>query len=401
MIPSRPIARQHQPALQDSADSEPIAAGCPDCPYFKECGGLATTYPFLTCDELCVCADPSACSAVCRRDPSRFVQRIREVHDLRLENVPRAPHLGAADLPGYLPYIEFRPGHGLKLREKAVCLSLYEATSLLMTGRDLRALFRLHADATVVLTGVGQDRHIEKWWSRPNTSEVLDKLREARIGLITAPNFSLFTDLPRFDDLHSIKRIALTWAQIQSAGIKSALHLNGRTETDYRRWTSFVRGREEVQSLAFEFATGASNPRRGDWHATQLAKLGEAVGRPLTLLIRGGAMHLPRLSKAFSKVVYIDTNPYMKAVHRQAALRLGDSKLRWHRRPSRNGRELSALLQNNIARCREDLAASSTGKGQLELAIKLDKALRRSARGAKPSDTTHMETNALELDLGA
>ena len=62
----------------------------------------------------------------------------------------------------------------------------------------------------------------------------------------------------------------------------------------------FVRERPEVEIVAFEFGTGAGAPSRIDWHVDRLCKIADAAGRPLTLVVRGGAQVLQRLQAATS-----------------------------------------------------------------------------------------------------
>jgi hypothetical protein len=118
--------------------------------------------------------------------------------------------------------------------------------------------FKISADAGIVLSGVDVDKAIEGWWrlERGQRITLLKHLRTLGMALITSPNFSLFVDQPRWDDLHSIKRIVITHQEILDQGIRAALHVNGRTDTDFRRWTDYLLKRPEIDTLAYEFTTG-------------------------------------------------------------------------------------------------------------------------------------------------
>jgi hypothetical protein len=134
---------------------------------------------------------------------------------------------------------------------------------------------------------------------------------------MTTPNFSLFADVPRWDNLHSMKRIAICWYELATAGIPTALHVNARTSTDYQRWASFLVDHSEIEAIAFEFQTGPASPARGAWHAECLQRLVEKTGRAITLLTFGGIRYLPVLMRAFDSVVLISSEPHMKAKHRR------------------------------------------------------------------------------------
>jgi hypothetical protein len=120
---------------------------------------------------------------------------------------------------------------------------------------------------------------LERWWLfGSDRVEAIRALKKLNISLVTAPNYSLFTDQPRWDDLHSMKRIALVHQEFLNEGMPAALHVNARTERDWERWREFIVARPEITDLAFEFATGAGWAGRLDWHAEQLSHLAAAAG---------------------------------------------------------------------------------------------------------------------------
>ena len=50
------------------------------------------------------------------------------------------------------------------------------------------------------------------------------------VEMVNSPNFSLFTNVTRHDNLHNMKRIALTSAEFMAGGMPCALHVNVRTD---------------------------------------------------------------------------------------------------------------------------------------------------------------------------
>src|SRR5690606_9661401 len=129
-------------------------------------------------------------------------------------------------------------------------------------------------------------------------------------------------DNPRTDDLHSMKRIAIVFSEFQHAGIACALHTNGRTPTDFRRWGAFIAERPEVQVLAYEFITGTRQKLRQQFHLDQLAYLASVANRPLDLLVRGDPSVIPFLLPHFRRLIYIDTTAFVKTQKRHMARRL-------------------------------------------------------------------------------
>jgi hypothetical protein len=94
----------------------------------------------------------------------------------------------------------------------------------------------------------------------------------------------LFVDVPRHVDLQAIKRIGLVHWEFLVEGLSCALHVNGRSETDFRRWGAYVRARSEpAERSAASFIF--------DW----LVNVAVGAGRPLELIVRGAIDALPRL----------------------------------------------------------------------------------------------------------
>jgi hypothetical protein len=304
--------------------------------------------------HLC-CGNPSSCDAVCRNKPEEFAQRVREVGGFTLENVSRAAALDAPELPSLVPVIF----HGNKRSPKfsgagVVCLPMYKLIEA-RTGavrftnpQQLRERFGLEKWTKVILTGTSTDPALERWWSFGRRRiDAIRSLKMLDVSLVTTPNYSLFTDQPRWDDLHSMKRIAIVHQEFLEAGLPAALHVNARTERDWDRWGEFIAGRPEISHLAFEFATGAGWGGRIDWHVEQLCRLRVVVGRPLHLVIRGGSTILPRLFDAFEKVTCLETSIFVKTMHRKAAVLRTGGLVRWRQAPTEQHELLDMLLNYN------------------------------------------------------
>jgi hypothetical protein len=221
-----------------------------------------------------------------------------------------------------------------------------------LSSFTMRKSFMLAAETRVIVTGVGTDQEIEAWWRFRDRPRLIEQLRELGVAFATCPNYSLATDVTRYDNFHSMKRIALTWAEFVEGGIPCALHLNARTPTDYRRWRDFVGARPEVTAVAFEFLTGARG-RRGAYHRDELHALAEEVGRPLTLIVRGGTRHLPALASAFDSVWVLDSNPQMKTKNCQRADVDLNGRVTWQTFPTAKTASLDYLFAHNVGAARQ------------------------------------------------
>jgi hypothetical protein len=266
-----------------------------------------------------------------------------------------APLLDVPTIPEVVPLIANGSSRKAHFAANAVAIPLFRIVQA-STGRvrfkdkhDLCDFFKISRSAYLIASGTAKDRPLEGWWRLENREAVLMRLREVGVDLITTPNYSLFTDVPRWDNLHSMKRIAISWAEAQRAGIPAALHINARTQRDYSRWAEFARAREQVQCVAVEFGTGAGNPTRIERHVEWICALADHVARPLTLVVRGGQAYLSKLATHFGRVVYIDTESFIKTQRRQRARLTQELRLQWETCPTPVGTPLDALLASNAA----------------------------------------------------
>jgi hypothetical protein len=330
--------------------ARPLALGCTLCPDLDLCGGLRIGGNAFDCRSLCACGHGGKkCTGVCRSDHRTFVWRVQEIGGFALSDVARVAPVATPSVPDYVPIIY----NGTNVDGGMVAvplLSLFNRAS--GTGRfdsraDLLSFFKLTAGTRVIVTGVDVDRSLERWWSFGDRPRLIETLHGLGIDMVTGPNFSLFTDVTRHDNLHNMKRIALTWAEFVAGGMPCALHVNGRTETDYQRWSAFISGREEVSVLAFEFTTGTVG-NRGDYHRDQLLGLAAQAGRPLDLVLRGGRRHLRELTAAFETVSVLDADPYVKTKYRQRAQIMFGGDVAWRALPTAKGEPLDELLRHNI-----------------------------------------------------
>jgi hypothetical protein len=350
----------HNPALAPKM-------GCLECPDRPVCGGLHIAAGVFDCGGLCACArGAKRCSGVCRNNPRDFVARVAEVGGFALDNVPRCAPLTWPDVPDYVPVIydgTSRRG-GLAAGTVAVPLmALFNrrsGTGRCDTADDVLAHFRLAAGTRIIVTGVAADGALEAWWSFSDRPRLIALLLALGVEMVTAPNYSSFTDVTRYDNLHNLKRIALATAEFIAGGLPCAFHINGRTDRDYERLCDYVAEREEIAAVAFEFATGAAG-MRGQHHLEQLLGLAAKAGRPLRLVVRGGRPYLPQLAAAFASVSVLDTEPYVKTKYRQRARCAPCGEMEWFESPTPSGAPLDDLLAHNVECARRSAALRANG----------------------------------------
>lgn len=342
----------------DEGDALPMAMGCLGCPDLGTCGGMHKKQDAYWCLDDC-CGEPGTCDGMCPNNPAGFRDRMREINGLELDNISRAAPCPAPELPRYIPYLYHGSRRAKPLDLNTIALPLRNFHSpdgrLRFKSRaEVEARFGIGPQTRIVLIGSGRDKAIEAWWKLSELRlPILAGLRTLGVVLVTGPNYSMFTDEVRYNDMHAMKRIGTAWQEIVAAGVPGAYHLNARTPQDYRRLATFIAERGEVTDVAFEFKTGAAWRTRLPFHVAELVQLAARVERPLNLVMVGGIVVLPALGAAFNRVTYIDTSAFMATMHRQRLYLNNEGKMKKAGEFTLDGQLLDGLFRENIATMRD------------------------------------------------
>lgn len=285
-----------------------------------------------------------------------FIERVREINGFGYANVERAPPCAApSTLPSYVPMLFHGNRRADVLQCEAVAVPLHKLYSRpggslrFQSRQELAASFRIAPNAMVIAVGSGRDKPIEAWWGLSTAREsAIAGLRDIGIAMVSSPNYSVFTDQPRYDDMYNQKRIVVAWQEFIAANMPSAMHLNARTIHDYSRIADFIDERAEVTDVAFEFRTGGAWRARREFHFQHLATLGRESSRSLRLTMIGGISALPVLVPAFRGVIYVDTTAFMATMHRQRLFEGNDGKMLKATELTTAGAPLDDLFARNV-----------------------------------------------------
>lgn len=334
-----------------SAPDAAMSMGCIDCPDLGLCGGQTIDGSGFNCLDHC-CGNPDTCQMVCP-NAHIFADRLREVDGLDLAT-PLAAALAPPPCPTYLPMLFHGSARVQPYCGSAVAIPLYRffdraAACRFESIEEVAEAYRLDPRTALFLSGVAQDREVERWWKLETRGRVqaIANLRRLGVAMVTTPNFSLMVDRPRWDDLHSMRRIARAYHELVCEGQPAALHVNGRTQHDFLRWTDYVAAHPEVTHLAYEFTTGAKSTVRMLQHAAWLVALAEGAGRRLGLVLRGGVQVAALLSRYYD-LSFIDSSPFEKAQHREIATIDPDGQRRWLKRLTEAGEPVDTHFGENV-----------------------------------------------------
>lgn len=175
--------------------------------------------------------------------------------------------------------------------------------------RSPHDILELDGGQLAVLVGYGEDPLVEGYWTRRHADGVIDRIAEAGWDLILAPNYSVYVNFPRSEQLLSMRRSYIAAQEFADAGVVSApslytfrsedtdRHLGWiadtdpaavavntqtcRTDSDWDQMINslvYIGARlDEMGARTVVLTTGASRPAR-------LAQLGAALGGRLYVI---------------------------------------------------------------------------------------------------------------------
>lgn len=341
------------------------SATCPKCVLFDRCGGLSNGRPLLNCFEQFCCEDGS-CDHVCPYKPADFRRRMLEIGGLRFDDIPPL-HQSPIDLPKYIPMIHHAYRRSGDLQADYVALDPYlifrcrngSYRSVVDDSTLLRRHFKIAPNAKVVLRGTAEDRYLEQFWSYRKTDEVVKQIASLGVSMVIGPNYSQFLDVPRTDGLYNRKRQLLCLAEMSDAGISVVPHLSALMPADWTFWTDFLRSNNQLHHVALNFQTGNKNSNEGHKVIDRVRKIQDSIGRPLSLMLIGGAQFIAYAARQLGRFVLIDSEPFAKA-HRRRVFRPDSDKRRWEETWSLERQPIDHILQGNVDGYARWIAARGT-----------------------------------------
>lgn len=338
--------------LYDDVGRYAAALGCYFCPLKDVCGGIHCKASLMDCHDHC-CGGRPDCSIVCKSNPD-FPIQFAEVDGFHLDNVPSFP----CQPTGLMASVATLIYHGSKRRtpiiKSTIALRLTDlfdfknGKSRYETRQSLNKHFEIDDSCNIIVSGVDHDKRIEPIWAmQQQRFDVFLAMSQLKLVSISPPNFSTVLNVPRTDNMHAMKRIAIVHDEMCRAGLPAALHVNGRTENDFIRWAKYIKERDFIDTISYEFITGSGLNERLKQHCDWLIMLTQVVDRDLNLVVRGNPSCIDHLVQYY-KITYIESTSFMKSMKRQISFPQGNYRLSWKHKPSSAGDCLSGYLETNM-----------------------------------------------------
>jgi hypothetical protein len=340
-----------------------LAPGCLGCVWFEWCGGfepertLFNTDCFvMTCCKHTV-GDQAVdkCGLVWPHNP-RFLELLQDIGGMDTEYLPP---LVQADIPvpRYVPLIHHRYSRIAPLEWPVVALDTHQVLKLkqdrlLAVAEDadgLRGAFGLAPSTRIVLRGIGSDRCLERYWEYRRQDAAAEQMARLGLTLVVGPNFSHFLDVPGTERTSNRNRQLLCLDQMMRAGLSPVPHLNAVQPGDWRFWLTFLKAGPTIRFVAVEFETGNKNPVEGRKAIDNMAGIQDALGRRLHPIIIGGTQFVEYIAGRFEEATFIDSTPFVRAVHRQV-LDVQAGRRIWTTRPTLEGEGVEEILVDNVTK---------------------------------------------------
>ena len=329
------------------------SAACKGCVFFERCGGLQNSRPLLNCFDQ-FCCNTGNCDHVCPYKPDDFERRMQEIGGLRSDDIPPLVQ-EPLELPAYVPMIHHPSRRADSLKATVVALDPYlifrsrqgAYRSLANDGDELRRHFKVAPTAKIILRGTAEDRFLEQFWTNRKSDRVAEHMARLGVSLVIGPNYSQFLDVPRTDTLFNRKRQLLCLAELSQSGISVAPHLSAVMPADWAFWTDFLRSQSNLRHVALNLQTGNKSFTEGSKAIDRVRRIQDGIGRPLSLILIGGAQFIDLVAGHFANFTLIDSEPFAKTMRRKLFQPEG-KKRRWVDSWSLARQPIDHILQQNV-----------------------------------------------------
>ena len=217
---------------------------CSECPAVKRCGAKTNFCLLGRCDGC-------STSALMRMDVRRSV--IEHLGGLDLVWPRPVLHHAVCDLPVHLPVLV--QAYADRVDLPWVALHAGRVFGLAGSGltpkhrRPLRDSYRVSAGTRLALEFYVEDRVLEGVWA--HRREVIPQLTDLGLDLILSPNFSVWRDHSRFEQLIQQRRSFAFYHELREADLPAVPDVGWSFfEPDGRLWADWINGQAGLSAVS-------------------------------------------------------------------------------------------------------------------------------------------------------
>jgi len=363
-----PINTNREPKFRQalSARDREYVKNCRTCPVAQLCGPN-----FSLWNDARWCSGPGeicmdGCRAICSRSPDKvemYAKLMGEEHYEMKEwkgEVRAVPKLGIKGLHPWKPWAMNQwPDVGFQLNAHAdnqhqplYTVSLkhlfYVKRKTWSPQKDLRKRFHIPDSAMLAITTTCGDPLMDELEFQ--MADYPKRLAEYEgVDFILAPNFSIYDNYPRMDQLFRMKFRWLGMERLQALGMNVVPSICFTTKIDYENQIAWMRDNKATVFLR-NFQTNAVTTDTPQWRGYMKATCAvrDAVGDDLQLIAYGavgGARMLSVIENYGNNVTFIDAKSYRLAEYHKDIYEVVDKAI-----PPK------VLAQNNFKMRREQIA---------------------------------------------
>lgn len=185
---------------------------------------------------------------------------------------------------------------------------------------ELRAKFLLNPETRVAGISAGFDSHLERMWEYYRMVDMAAALKAMGVSVATVPNFSFWVWAPRMHNEWNFRRMALFTLRLWECGFPMVPHVYAESDADWLDRAAFFVDHPQLDTFAFEFQTGDAPAAQIPRLRRQMAMFQDKVGRPLRVIVSGGAGPTYWLPQIFPDVSIVEADSYMKSIKRRLLL---------------------------------------------------------------------------------
>jgi hypothetical protein len=327
---------------------------CNQCYVHADCGGEPDMLSLAGCGSI----SHQPCEEwkwTCFCNPKLFAVRFNDVGDFRCDLRRPLIQPKSNQMPTYAPMLYHGSCRSSRLELPFAAVPLYALVRRQAAGglelrvqssEELRKFLKVGDKTKIIVSGVAPDEFLEIFWESHQLNSLLLQLSKLNIFLLTAPNFTFFSNAPLPHCAYNRARMLRIAERASDVSVPVALHLNSINSNHWRAWSELFINTPTMSVFCKEFQTGYRSPEAANEEYDNLLRFQQRVGRQLHPILIGGARFAPKIVEDFGAATIIDSHPFLRTYFRRSMVSENGS-IRWEFKRTARRTQLDARLKHN------------------------------------------------------